>query len=88
MTTKRTISVLFAVYFAMNLAMWLREKTGTVGFLAVAALLSIVGFGLMLYAASREAKGDKSETIPTKAAVVMFVCLGLFVAFMCYRALH
>jgi hypothetical protein len=53
MTTKRTITLLFAVYFAMNLSMWLREKTGSVGFLVLAALLSIVGFGLMLYAASR-----------------------------------
>jgi drug/metabolite transporter (DMT)-like permease len=88
MTTKRTITVLFALYFAMNLSMWLREKTGAVGFMALAALLSIGAFGLLIYAASRERKGDKSETVPTKAAVVMFGCLGLFVAFLCYRALH
>ncbi len=88
MSTKNTVSLLFAVFALMELSMWLREKTGTAGWLGLAALLSLVAFGLMLYAASREKGGDKSETVPTKVAVVMFTCVGLWVVFLCYRALR
>ncbi len=88
MSTKNTVSLLFAVFAFMELSMWLREKTGASGWLGLAALLSLVAFGLMLYAASREKQGDKSESVPLKVAVVMFTCVGLWVAFLCYRALH
>jgi hypothetical protein len=88
MSTKNTVTLLFGVFAFMELSMWLREKTGSAGWLGLAALLSLVAFGLMLYAASREKKGDKSEPVPPKLAVVMFASVGLWVAFLCYRALH
>lgn len=85
MTTKKTISALFLVFFLMNLSMWLGESTGHKTFVALGVFFSLIGFVLMLYAAAREKKGDKSETVLPKAAAFIFGIVGLWIAFICYR---
>ena len=63
-------------------------KTGHTVFMFLALVASLLALGLVAYAAFREqTTDDKSESISTKVAAMIFGGIGLWVAICFYRAL-
>jgi len=88
MSTKKTVSLICAAGLLFPLSSWLTTKTGNTNFIFLDIIGSFLILGLLGYAAFREqTTDDKSERISSRAAVVTFCCVGLYVVFCFYRAL-
>ncbi len=88
MSTKKTLSAICALGVIFPLSSWLVAKNGRtiLVFLDLAASLLILG--LLGYAAFQEqTTDDKSERVSPKSAAMIFCGIGLWVAFVFYRAL-
>ena len=88
MTTKKILSLVGITGMLIPLSMLLSRKTGYEGFILLAALAAFGGIGLMVYAWYREKTiGDKSERVSSRAAVMIFCGITLWIAFVMYRGL-
>ena len=88
MSTKNTVSLICIISALAPLSVWLATKTGFGIFVVLGVIASFAGLGLMAYAAFREqTTDDKSEKVSPRVAVTIFCCVGLWVAFVFYRAL-
>jgi hypothetical protein len=88
MSTKGTLNLIYFVGVLLPLFMWLSSKTGRDVFIFLAIGASVASMVLMFYAGYREkTHGDKSETLSRRATVAILSGVGLWVAFVLYRAL-
>ena len=89
MTTKRAMRGISIFGALIPLFVWLNSKTGSGVFVIFATISSFGAMGLLLYAAFRErVEGDTSERIPRRSATMILCVVGLYVAFVFYRALR
>lgn len=90
MSTRTTISLICILGGLAPLLVRVGAKTGHSIFTILAVVGSLAAFGLIAYAAHREqTTDDKSERVSRKSAVLLFCCIGLWVAFVfCHALAH
>ena len=87
MSTKTTLRLSSAIGVLIPLCMVLRTATGHNAFMVCALPVSFLIFGLLRYAWFRESElGDRSETLSPRYIALVLGGLGLWVAFVFFRA--
>jgi phosphatidylserine synthase len=93
MSTKRTLHLIQgAGFLVIALASLARQDISSVRsqvFVGLAVAAAFFGVGLMPYALFRErVHGDRSQTVPGRAAVTIICVVCAWAAFCFYRVLH
>ena len=93
MTTKTTLHLIRGIGFLVIALMFLvRQNVSSVRsqvFIALGVAAALFGVGLMPYAVFRErVHGDRSQTVPGRAAVTIICVVLAWTAFCYYRVLH